>query len=95
MSTMVRKQIYIEAQQEAALKRVTKERQISEAEIIRQAITRWLEEDQRARRTVQLWEEEKAFIETLLAQGAVPGGRTWTRDAIYEERVGYDAQNPD
>jgi hypothetical protein len=86
MSTMVRKQIYIEAQQEAALKHITKERQISEAEIIRQAIARWLEEDERARRTTELWEEEQAFIEALLAQGPVPGGRTWTRDAIYEDR---------
>ena len=95
MSTMVRKQIYIEAQQEAALKHITQERQISEAEVIRQAITQWLEEEQRTRQTAELWVEEKAFIEALLAQGPVPGGRTWTRDAIYEERVSYDDQNSD
>jgi len=41
MATKVRKQIYIDAEQEAALKRLAKDKGISEAEIIRQAIDRY------------------------------------------------------
>jgi len=41
MATKVRKQIYIDAEQEAALKRLAKDKGISGAEIIRQAIDRY------------------------------------------------------
>jgi len=40
MSNMVRKQIYINRRQQALLKRLSEQRGISEAEIIRQAIDR-------------------------------------------------------
>ena len=95
MSTRVRKQIYIEPDQEAALKRITEERQLSEAEIIRQALALWLAEDQRALQAQALWEEEKAFIEALLAQEPATGGRAWTRAELYEERLNRYGQGPD
>ena len=40
MVQMIRKQVYIQRQQEAALKRLSKSRGLSEAELIRQAIDR-------------------------------------------------------
>lgn len=40
MAQMIRKQIYIGKRQEALLKRLAKARQVSEAEIIRQALDR-------------------------------------------------------
>lgn len=33
------------------------------------------------------WAEEKAFIESLIRKGPIVGGRSWTRDELYEERL--------
>ena len=30
------------------------------------------------------WQAEKAFIADLIAQGAVPGGRMWKREDLYD-----------
>jgi predicted DNA-binding protein len=84
MTVKVRKQIYIETDQEEMLKRLSQETGISEAEIVRQAI------DQRTRGLRQLrhglgaWEEERAFILQRIAQGAVAGERSWQREDLHE-----------
>lgn len=95
MSVMVRKQIYIEPQQEELLKQAAAETGMTEAEIIRQALDLWNEHVARRRRAQEAWEQERAFIESLIAQGPVPGGRTWTRDDIYEERLGRYGRDSD
>ncbi len=95
MATMIRKQIYIEERQEALLKHLVEETGQSEAELIRAALDDWLAAEIRRRRALETWEAEKTFIESLLAQGPVAGGRTWTRGAIYEERMERYGQNPD
>jgi predicted DNA-binding protein len=95
MTTMVRKQVYIEEHQEARLKNLAEETGQSEAEMIRAALDAWLDAQARQRRAREAWEAEKAFIESLLAQGPVEGGRTWTRDALYEERVHRYDQDAD
>ena len=87
MSTMVRKQVYIEKRQEAQLKNLAEETGQSEAGMICTALDAWLDTQARQRNAREAWEAERAFIESLMAQGSVAGGRTWTRDAIYEERV--------
>ncbi len=87
MTTMIRKQVYIEARQEARLKHLAAETGQSEAGMIRAALDIWLEAQARQRRAQEAWEAEKAFIEVLLAQGPVAGERAWTRDDIYAERV--------
>lgn len=87
MTTMVRKQVYIEEHQEARLKSLAEETGQSEAKMIRAALDAWLDVQARQRHAQEAWEAEKAFIASLLAQGPVEGGRTWTRDAIYEERA--------
>jgi hypothetical protein len=90
MSTMVRKQVYIEPRQDRLLKEWTAETGMTEAEVFRQAIDAWLAEAERMRRAKAAWQEERAFIESLIAQGPAPGGRRWTREALYEERLsGY------
>jgi hypothetical protein len=89
MSVMVRKQIYIEPQQEELLKQAAMETGMTEAEIIRQALDLWDEHVARRRRAQEAWEEERAFIESLIAQGPSPGGRTWTREELYEERLSH------
>ena len=88
MATMIRKQVYIEVRQQALLKQLAEDSQQSEAELIRAALDAWLEAEVRRRRVLQTWQAERQFIESLLEEGAVEGGRTWTRSDIYEERVG-------
>jgi len=60
MATKVRKQIYIDAEQEAALKRLAKDKGISEAEIIRQAIDRYAQSLPSPRRDLSAWERQRA-----------------------------------
>ena len=87
MTTMVRKQVYIEPQQEEHLKQRAAETGMSEAEIIRRAIDWWLKDEVRRHRAEQAWEKARALMEDRYAQGPVPGGRTWTRDKLYGERL--------
>jgi len=87
MTTMVRKQIYIEPRQDELLKQWAEETGRSEAEIFRHALDRWLASEQRRREAEAAWEEERAFIKAWAAQGPVTGGRTWTREELYEERL--------
>jgi len=85
MSTMIRKQVYIEPQQELALKQWSMETGLSEAEIVRQAIERWLKEQARQQQHIlAAWQAEKAFIADLMAQGVVSGGRMWKREDLYD-----------
>jgi hypothetical protein len=95
MSQMVRKQIYIDHQQEELLKKTAAETGMTEAEIIRQALDLWDEHVARRRHAQEAWEKERAFIESLIAQGPVAGGRAWTREDLYEERLSRHDHNSD
>jgi hypothetical protein len=85
---MIRKQIYLHAEQEALLKQGAEALGISEAEMIR----RCLEDVQR--HTVpafvdrQAWQDELAFLHRR-AEGLEvhPQPRTWTREELYAERT--------
>ena len=87
MAVMVRKQVYIEPRQDDLLKQWTVETGMTEAEIIRQAIDLWEESKARKRRAQEAWREARTFIKELIAQGPAPGGRTCTREELYEERL--------
>lgn len=95
MTPMVRKQVYIEPRQDELLKQWAEETGRSEAEIVRQALDHWLESERRHREAEAAWEEERAFIEARAAQGPVPGGRTWTREELYEERMNRYGRDSD
>jgi hypothetical protein len=84
MSAKVRKQIYIEAHQEAQLKALAEQTGLSEAEIIRQAINRQARILRLPRRELDVWDKEQEFIAQLMAQGPVTGGRTWTREELHD-----------
>jgi len=86
MTKMVRKQVYIEPRQDELLKEWAEQTGKSEAEIFRQALDRWMVSERRRREAQSAWEEERAFIESRIAAGPVPGGRTWTRGELHEER---------
>ncbi len=83
MGRMVRKQIYIEPQQEATLKRLAQQLGVTEAEMIRQAIDRQMQMFSPPRRDIRAWQKERAFIRKLIQQGPAPGKRTWKREELH------------
>jgi hypothetical protein len=84
MGTMIRKQIYLEPEQDALLKRLASETGTSEAELIRQAIDRHVRAGRRPRRDLRAWEQERAFIQQLIRQAEAPAPRTWTREDLHD-----------
>jgi hypothetical protein len=84
MAGMVRKQVYIEPQQEAALKQLARETGGSEAEIIRGAIDRHARAVAFSRRDLAAWKRERAFIADLISSGPVAGGRRWRREELHD-----------
>jgi predicted DNA-binding protein len=90
MATMVRKQVYLEPNQNERLKEWAEETGKSEAAIIREALDRWLKQERKLRDAEDTWEAEKSFIESRIAEGPVEGGRTWTREELYEDRIRRD-----
>jgi Arc/MetJ-type ribon-helix-helix transcriptional regulator len=83
MARMKRKQIYLEAEQDRRLRALSRRQRRSESELIREGIRRVLDEPPLDRTA---WEREKAFIESLIRKGPIPGGRTWKREDLYDER---------
>lgn len=84
MGTKIRKQIYIEPDQETRLKQLASLTNLSEAEIIRQAIDQRTQSLGIKRRNLAAWEAERAFIRQLIDEGSVAGERTWQRDDLYD-----------
>ena len=88
---MIRKQVYIDPEQEKKLKTLSKRLGVTEAELIRRGIALLehdsnLEEERR-----KVWSQELAYMKKRAAENlAIPGGkRTWTRDEMYDERPKY------
>jgi len=86
MSRMVRKQIYIEPQQEDMLKSLSKELGVTEAELVRRAIDQIADAQATSARKLKAWQEAKAVMEERKLMDVPQTGRTWTRDELYEER---------
>lgn len=87
MSRMVRKQIYIEPEQEELLKRRARELGVSEAELIRQGIDQVSHVLAALPLDREAWQDELAFIrKRARSQKALGGQRSWTREELYEER---------
>jgi predicted DNA-binding protein len=82
MTTLARKQIEIAPRQADLLEQWAEETGRTEADIIREALERWLQRSQHQQDADTAWEEVLTFAETWAAQGAVPGGRTWTREEL-------------
>ncbi len=97
MVQMIRKQIYIQRQQETILKRLSHVRGVSEAELIRQAI-----DNQVSGKMASIapdpaaWKEAHEFM--LALKAAAPGTdqpRNWRREDLYEERLSRYGSHPD
>lgn len=87
-TNMVRKQIYLQKHQDALLKRLSKARGLSEAEIIRQAIEREvagnLSRPGAADRSA--WQEFTDFLDARQKNAAGGKPYRWNREEIYVER---------
>jgi hypothetical protein len=90
---MIRKQVYIEARQEEALKRKASELSLSEADLIRRGIDQL---DAPRGRTVGDCEAWTAAMRIMSQRAAraepaakPPTDRGWKRDDLYDERPKY------
>jgi hypothetical protein len=92
---MVPKQVYIERRQDKLLKQWANETGKSEAEILRQALDHWMAREQQRREARTAREEERAFIESRITEGPLPGGRTWKREELYEEQLSRHDRDAD
>jgi hypothetical protein len=94
---MIRKQVYIEQRHERMLKRRAGQRGVTEAELIREALdsaetsvvtSRRRDADPSAGRMAI------AFMRSLSAERRpVRHSRTWTRESLYEDRIGRWAKS--
>jgi hypothetical protein len=84
MTPHVRKQISIESDQAATLKRIADETGLLEAEIIRRAIDQYAQSLDATRYDLRVWTSEREFIMQLIEHGKIPGERSWRREDLYE-----------
>jgi hypothetical protein len=89
MCAMIRKQIYITAEQDEALKTQAAQRGATESEIIRLGLDRELAEGDAVARRLAAWERLSTSMDEHTAQARREGtegvgGRDWTRDDIYD-----------
>jgi hypothetical protein len=88
MSRMVRKQIYIEAEQAALLKQRAKELGMSEADLIRRCIDQLITGSAALPLDASAWRDEFTFVrQRARAQKALDKQRSWTREELYDERL--------
>jgi len=81
---MVRKQVYISQDQQARLKRVSKELGVTESELIRRGVDATCSVA-KGPRDPKAWEEALAFMRERAKLKVPQTGRTWTRDELYED----------
>jgi hypothetical protein len=86
MSRMIRKQIYIDEEQERILKNKSKRLRKTEAELVREGVD-FILKGQRIYKDAAAWEREKRFIQSLIQKGPVKGKRRWTREDIYDRKI--------
>lgn len=84
MSLKIRKQIYIDSEQEVILKQVSEEMGVSEAEIICQAIAKYGVSSRPQKRDLRAWERLRLRIEQSIDRGPVGDKRTWKREDLYD-----------
>jgi hypothetical protein len=88
MASMVRKQVYIERRQDDALKRAARQRGVTEAELIREALD-LRREGSRGAPDRQAWLSfKRSALRQRKKRRSAVRPRTWTRAELYEERIG-------
>lgn len=87
MPQMLRKQIYIDPQQDYLLKKKASKLHLTESELIRKGIEKLLRADVILLHDIRGWEDEKKFMLSLMKKGTVKGGRSWKREDIYDREI--------
>jgi hypothetical protein len=82
---MVRKQVYIRADQEARLKRAAKELRLTESELIRRGVDEAVSSALKGPRDPESWAELMEFVKKRAEMQVPQTGRSWTRDDLYED----------
>jgi hypothetical protein len=80
---MVRKQIYLRADQDRRLKRLARELGVSEAELIRQSLDRTVIGAVPTGGDPGAWAAERRLAQSRQGKGPLPGRRDWVREEIY------------
>lgn len=92
MAQMIRKQIYIRKRQDSMLKKLARRRQVSEAELIREAIDQHTSDigtrPSPSPPDPEAWERALGLMKALQAMGPLPNQRrTWKREDAYQDRM--------
>jgi hypothetical protein len=88
--SMIRKQVYLEPRHDRMLKKRASQRGVTEAQLIREALDHVDVKPVRRRDVdVEAARRALAFMRSLSTRGSkAPKGRTWTRESLYEDRIG-------
>lgn len=86
MARMIRKQIYIEQEQENILKKRARILRKAESELVREGINMILLR-QYALKDSNAWKKERMFIQSLIEKGPAKGKRQWTREDLYDRKI--------
>lgn len=87
MGRLIRKQIYIELEQEKLLKRQAKARRVTQSALMRQAIAQVSRIPTIAPSDQGAWQDELAFIKNRARIKALGRQRGWAREELYEDRL--------
>ena len=87
MGRMVRKQVYITAEQDELLKRRAKALGVSEAQVVRKGIELASTSVASFPFDHQAWQEEMHFIRERARIQELGRTRGWTREELYDERL--------
>jgi transposase-like protein len=86
MGRMVRKQVYIELEQDALLKKRARDLGVTESDLIRRGINQFGQSAVNWPLDRQSWQDELTFIRQRALVPALDRRRAWTREELYEER---------
>ena len=87
---MIRKQVYLDKRQDEKLKRLSKQLGVTEAAVVRNAIEALPEVEQPQGDHSEAWLRIMEIVNRRRATLPLSnGGRTWTREQLYEDRPRY------
>lgn len=86
MARMIRKQVYVEPEQEELLRRRSRELGVSEAALIRRGIDEIAHRGSSTMLDKRAWEEALTFMKERARMKVPQTGRSWTREELYRGR---------
>jgi hypothetical protein len=87
MGTKIRKEIYIEPEQDALLKLMVQDTGLPESTIIQQALDRQAQAMGLSKPDTTAWEREEAFIREFVKRQPSASTRAWKREDLYDREI--------